>query len=263
MDVSNFCSDLSSNGIQSLATALESLPNMEEVYFMYIQSGDIPNMNMLLDVLVTRHTLKKLSVPISSNNQLQTIANALQNPACSLTKLIILHNTGRGMTRPRLVETEREQLSQIMIDALHRNTTLESLLFDTRARESLFMVQSLRDLLCNKSSIDATYSSNHSLHSLRTSVNVIRGSVNTLPFEIYSMLHSNKVSDKHAVAREKILQHHKLEDVNFIHSSLPVAMSWIGKSDSRFGFSQQYRLIRSAPHLIQNDYKKRKRQKFD
>eukprot|EP00956_Cyclotella_meneghiniana_P021383 scaffold38911_cov36-Cyclotella_meneghiniana.AAC.1 len=262
MDVSN-CSDLSSNGIQSLATALESLTNMEEVYFVSIQRGDVPNMNVLLHALMTRPTLKKISVPIGSINQLQTIANALQSPACSLTKLIILHNTGRGMTRPRLVETEREQLSQIMIDALHRNNTLKSLVFDTRAQERLFVGQSLRDLLCNKSSIDATYFSNHSLHSLRTSVNVIRGSVNALPFEIYSMLHSNKVPDKYAVAREKILQHHKLEDVNFAPSSLPVAMSWIGKSNSNLGLSQQYRLIRSAPHLIQNDYKKRKRQKFD
>eukprot|EP00956_Cyclotella_meneghiniana_P041910 scaffold244582_cov43-Cyclotella_meneghiniana.AAC.2 len=118
---------------------------------------------------------------------------------------------------------------------------------------------SFPSLLCNKSSIEATYVSNHSLQYLTSTY----ADFNTVPVEIYSVLHSNKVPDKHAVAREKILQHHKLEDVNFIHSSLPVAMSWIGKSDSNFGLSQQYRLIRSAPHLIQNDHKKRKRQEFD
>eukprot|EP00956_Cyclotella_meneghiniana_P015899 scaffold24714_cov43-Cyclotella_meneghiniana.AAC.1 len=187
------------------------------------------------------------------------IANALQNPAFSLTKLIILYNTGQNRTQPHSLETEREQLSQIMIDALHRNTTLKSLVFDTGAWGSLFMGQSLRDLLCNKSSIDATYLSNHTLQSLSHNSHYVK----TLPFEIYCMLQSNRVSDKHAVAREKILQHHKLEDVNFVPSSLPVAMSWIGKSDSNLGLSQQYRLIRSAPHLIQNDNKKRKRQEFD
>eukprot|EP00956_Cyclotella_meneghiniana_P002986 scaffold3638_cov83-Cyclotella_meneghiniana.AAC.1 len=230
MVISN-CSNLSSNGIQSLATALESLTNIEEVYFMPANSWNQyaqNNMNILLSALVAKSTLKKLSVPVGNNNQLQTIANALQDPAFSLTELTIRYCLGGSLQSRSMAKT-------------------------------FFWGSMFRELLCNKSSIDATYLSNHTLQSLPSSTR----DNNVAPIEIYSILHSNRVSDKHVVAREKILQHHKLEDVNFIHSSLPIAMSWIGKSDSNLGLSQQYRLIRSAPHLIQNDYKKRKRQEFD
>eukprot|EP00956_Cyclotella_meneghiniana_P004581 scaffold5639_cov70-Cyclotella_meneghiniana.AAC.3 len=255
LDISS-CRNVSLEGWQLLSTLLVSLPIIKEVDFASITTdvNGVPDgvPDTILHALLAKSTLKKASFNISRINQLWAVANALQNPECSLTELKIGYSTGRNLT-----EREREQFSQLVVSALQRNATLKILEFETDQYEDddFYNWALFCDLLCNKSSIDATYLSNHTLQSLPINSHY----VNTLPFEIYSMLHLNKLKNKHTVAREKILQHHKLEDVNFVPSSLPVAMSWIGKSNSNLGLSQQYRLIRSAPHLIQNDHKKRKR----
>jgi hypothetical protein len=249
------CHNVSLEGWHSLSTALESLPVIEEVDFesIALEVNGVPD--IILHALLARPTLKKASFNISGINQLWVVANSLQNPECLLTELKIGYSPERNLT-----EREREQFSQFVVSALHRNATLKTLVFEMGQDEvdDFFNWALFRELLCNKSSIDATYLSNHTLQSL--SIN--NHYVNTLPLSIYSMLHSNKLKNKPSVAREKILHHHKLEDVNFAHTSLPVAMSWIGKSNSNLGLSQQYRLIRSAPHLIQNVLKKRKLHKL-
>jgi hypothetical protein len=42
------------------------------------------------------------------------------------------------------------------------------------------------------------------------------------------------------VACKKISTTHPLHEVKFVHSSLPEALSWIGKSESNIGLSQFY-----------------------
>jgi hypothetical protein len=44
----------------------------------------------------------------------------------------------------------------------------------------------------------------------------------SLPVELYSMLHLNKIGNRNSVAREKVLQHHDIEHVNFEPSVLPL-----------------------------------------
>lgn len=71
---------------------------------------------------------------------------------------------------------------------------------------------------------------------------------NYIPVELYSMLCLNRNTNKQAVAREKILP---LARVNFVPSSLPIALAWVDKSNSCRKLSQMYNILRKEPDIIQ------------
>ena len=92
-------------------------------------------------------------------------------------------------------------------------------------------------LICNKSSIDATYSSNHTLQHICVAYSDPYYSYPKLPIELYSMLHANICVDKRAVACKK--------------SVLPLALSRFGNSDIHSGLSLVCGILRKLPYLIQ------------
>jgi hypothetical protein len=111
------------------------------------------------------------------------------------------------------------------------------------------------DLLCNTSCIDATVQSNHTLESISVGIyiSISIGDGQQAPVDIFSILHMNRNTNKHAVICEKILRNHKIDQVNFVSSSLPIVFSWLGATDvdQKLDLSQLYGLLRTMPHLIQ------------
>jgi len=103
----------------------------------------------------------------------------------------------------------------------------------------------LSNTLCDKSSIESIYNSNHSFQSF------IAGNK---PPVITSLLELNKGTDKTEVARQKIFRYY-LSDVDNLHTItstdigvLPHAMRVIGKDVSCFTLF--YQIIQGMPHLF-------------
>lgn len=69
------------------------------------------------------------------------------------------------------------------------------------------------------------------------------------------MLYLNKNPDKQAVAREKVLRYHDLSKVNFVPSSLSVALSWVENTKSEKRLSQIFGILRRVPHMIREKKK--------
>ena len=125
----------------------------------------------------------------------------------------------------------------------------------------------IRNLLCNTSSIDATWSSNHNLYYL----GVIRSEESDqdnedgdnredeIADEIIGLLTMNEDEDKKQVARKKVIKHHfsGYFDVNTLIGSnqtlLPRKISWFGRDS--LGQSVVYSIIRTLPELCQHDHR--------
>jgi hypothetical protein len=104
--------------------------------------------------------------------------------------------------------------------------------------------------LCDKSSIESIYSSNHAFHNLPV------GNYPWVPDDVKSLLQINKNDDKSEVARQKILKHHfSGGSTNNSHmfsempeSMMPHVLGWIGRN--RLGYSLMHCVIRDFPTLL-------------
>ena len=125
----------------------------------------------------------------------------------------------------------------------------------------------ISNLLNDDSSIDATWSSNHTLTYLRLDLDSEDVDENYLRFcwpeipkvEVPSLLKMNEHSNKKEVARKKVILNHFSDgfDVNailgFQKRLLPRTISWFGRDS--LGYSAVYKIMRSMPELCQNDEK--------
>ena len=130
---------------------------------------------------------------------------------------------------------------------------------------SAFIWGPIKNLLCNTSSIDSAWSSNHKLCRLNHfeieesghNGETRDGDDLKIPREIYDLLQLNEDEDKKLVARKKLIKYHYSQDfdVNALIGSdqklLPRKISWFGR-DSR-GLSPVYSIIRTLPDLCQNE----------
>ena len=113
--------------------------------------------------------------------------------------------------------------------------------------------EAITNVLCNKSSIDSIYRSNHTLQNV--------GWVDNRPDDLLSYLKLNENDNKSEVARQKILQHHFLSGDNinideFLDMDmevLPHAIAWIGRDGT--GQSLLFKLVQSMPTLFHSDMK--------
>jgi len=114
-------------------------------------------------------------------------------------------------------------------------------------------VKALSRILCNCSTIDATFRSNHTLQIV--SIHVVNDHYRSavLPTPLADMLQLNTNDNKFEVSRQKILRCHfdgyeTQEFVNMDLELLPYALAWCG-GDYR-GPTLLYRLIQSQPSLF-------------
>jgi hypothetical protein len=136
------------------------------------------------------------------------------------------------------------------VDVLSNNTSLQIFMFDDYEITDQIWT-ALSHILCDKTSIERAYFSNHTLHNI--------GSIDTsrtiYHSDIKSLLCLNENQDKTAVIRQKILKHYFSSDVNSIEvfacMSMAVksrAIEWIGKDN--IGFTLMYNVTRGIPSLF-------------
>ena len=160
-----------------------------------------------------------------------------------------------------------EESAIAIILALRNNVSLKTIYMMDENDFSDKMRTTLSGVLCDTSSIENTYFSNHSLRMLDVCLvneendydsdsSFVGAVVNRLRQEdIKASLSMNKNDDKTQVARQKILRHHfsgERRDISLFatmpETMLPFVTGWIGCDN--IGFSLMYAFIRSLPALI-------------
>ena len=169
----------------------------------------------------------------------QSVSSVLRHPDSGLEEVDMY---GCGLTDEDVIGFAND---------LANNTSLRRLVLSgnglTRRSWDVFSL-----FLFNKTSIQATYESNHTLCSLSE-----RGDSNrALPDHLVSSLQTNGLGT--GVARQKILWHYFLSGGDSINvkqfldmdmNVLPQAMSWIGREDD--GCSLMITLLKSMPCLFE------------
>lgn len=109
-------------------------------------------------------------------------------------------------------------------------------------------------VLCDKTSIERTYSSNHTLQSLRGYYSCADFRIDIIGY-FSSLLEMNKYDDKVEAARQKILKYHFSGGSGDLHvfdtmseTLMPHAIAWIGRN--RIGSTLMFNFVRGFPVLF-------------
>ncbi len=148
-----------------------------------------------------------------------------------------------------------DEVALLFANALSDNNTMETLWLTGRNHHITERGwAALSGLLCNKSSPNGLFSSNHSLKGLFYAERC-------LPSDIVSSLQMNANSNKFQVARQKILRHYFMngnanigEFAEMEWKVLPFAIAWAGSAND--GLLFLYMLFQSMPSLFDADTKK-------
>ena len=135
-------------------------------------------------------------------------------------------------------------------NALVSNTSLKTLEYGLNLGTSISSrgIDTIGNLLCDKSSIDSIYRSNHTLQKLGWS------DIH-LHTDLTSFFKLNQNDNKAEVARQKILQYHfsngdnNIQDlVDMSLNVIPHAIAWVGRDDT--ARSLLYHLVHGMPSLF-------------
>ena len=255
LELNSSLSSVSTAGWEAFCVCLRD-PNSSlkrlSITFCHI---DEEKMNVLSNALINNSTLKTL---ILSHNNLdshrinvyglmhrrsigadpwQNFSSVLRRPDSGLEEIDMY---GCGLTDEDVIGFAND---------LANNTSLRRLVLSgnglTRRSWDVFSL-----FLFNKTSIQATYESNHTLYSLSKP-----GDLN-LPDHLVSSLQTNGLGT--GVARQKILWHYFLSGGDNINvkqfldmdmNVLPQAISWIGRADDE-GHTLMFTLLQSMPCLL-------------
>jgi hypothetical protein len=147
-------------------------------------------MERLADVLVTNSKLQRLSITIANTEELQLLRHIVANPSCLLEELTITFGVTLFLEHCNTLKSVRCKFDFQNLPEENDDASFGSLLFI------------LWNMLCDTSSIKATYNSNHSL--LFVAVSNLSGITEIeISIEIYSLLKLNQVENNHEVARTK------------------------------------------------------------
>jgi hypothetical protein len=241
-------SQITSVGWQTFAAMLQIHTCMEEIKvetYGSLRLGQYA-LGLLFDALRVNCTLLRVHIPISTIREFQTLASILENRSCLLEELHVIFNNPGDNENQDYQLRESIELNHILARALRSNSSLKVLEVQNYNDHNFeFDLDLFSDVIHDKSSIGAACNSNHTLETLSISLDL------PPPIELHSILHQNRDTNKHAVARKKILQSHTFEEVNFVPESLPTVMAWIGNTDSSKALAQMYSILRKVPHAIQ------------
>jgi len=209
----------------------------------------------MVDSLANMSSLKCLNL---RDNQFitatgwRTLSNLLRHPNCILEELHLEDND----------DSINDEVVIAFANSLANNISLKALclgdysgIIGDNTNITPRGWSALANTLCNKSSIDSIYASNHTLQTGSFSESDL---LIDLPSDFVSSLQLNQNNNKFEVAREKILQHHFCNgDINIqelLEIELQVmchAIAWIGRDGT--GFPLLYHLVRSMPALFDFD----------
>ena len=263
LELNSSLSSVSTAGWEAFCVCLRD-PNSSlkrlSITFCHI---DEEKMNVLSNALINNSTLKTLTL---SHNNLdmhgegpindfgwhqrpvgatpwQSFSSVLRHPDSGLEE-ISMHNC--GLTDDDVIGFANDLANNISL----RRLFLSSGNNITRRSWDVFSL-----ILFNKTSIEATYQSNHTL------CNLSKYGDRALPDHLVSSLQTNGLGT--GVARQKILWHYFLSGGDCINvkqfldmdmNVLPQALSWIGREDD--GCSLMLTLLQSMPCLFERTVSK-------
>jgi len=214
-----------------------------------LKSNSIADAGMIClgDALADNQTLKILDMLKFESDSItsdgwQGLSNCLTNPKSALEELYIRYCT---------IDLEG---IETMINALDGNTRLKELTI-TSAHDIYIdeeMWELLDTILCDTTSIDRIFSSNHTLEFIK-----IASEYEDILYAEYIgvLLNANKNADKSEVARQKILKYYFSGGCTNIHfftrmteSVLVHAMEWMCRNN--LGYSLMNSVVRCFPHLF-------------
>ena len=204
-------------GCVALATLLRC--SATELQYLDISNNEINDegIEALVPALATCSHLEELQLfnnPSITTRGWQSLASILESPSCNLTMLnISCNNIDDGILA-------------VFSSALMNNHTLKTLLLYDNPSITAGGLQAVSKVLCDTSSVNATFLSNHTLNYLGEEVreNAIIG----------PLLDLNDSDDKKEVATIKILQSHDdLDMLPFFEwefKCLPIALRWLERA---------------------------------
>jgi hypothetical protein len=228
-------------------TGLEELDMHNPISRNFRNFSNSPH-HLALEYLRGNRTLKRVCIVVYGISQLRILANILKSRSCSIEKFDIRYYPGQTMGHVNLDTAEESiELTQIVVDALERNSSLKAFRFQ-HCDNRLFQFDwaPIYDLVCNKSSVGATFNSNHKLERLE----VPHDFNSTVPLGIYSMVYFNQNTNKQVVAIDKIVHCHKLDDIDYLPSTLPLVLCRLGRSNTNKSLGQMYSIICKNRHEI-------------
>ena len=240
---------LRKNGCVALATLIQC--SAKELQNLYISNNGINDdgIEALVPALTNCNCLEELRVcdnPSITTRGWQSLASILESPNSNLQELYITRNN------------IDDEAAATFANALAKNHTLHTLDLDNNPSITAVGWQSFSKLLCNTSSVNATFLSNHAL--LLLSMGNIREEANEI---IGPLLRLNDRDDKKEVAKIKILQCHNDFDMlpffEWEFKVLPLAINWLERASEyeidfepnieRRKLSTIYQFVRGMPLL--------------
>ena len=249
---------ISSEGWQTFFTTLQNfdLSFLEQLILPCNNIRDTV-MPSLISALTNARSLFRLN--LGGNDTITPVgwtalSNILQRPESSLADLSL------AVYNPTNINDE---VAIGFANALINNKSLKTLNFGGYSNNSNTVTArgwaALANVLCNKSSLESIYNSNH------TVMKVVRGNIN---HDLESHLRMNENDNKHEVARQKILKYHFAdgeenveEFVEMELAIIPYAIAWMGRDST--GHSLLYNVVRSLPTLFDSNAKKAKAKCFE
>eukprot|EP00956_Cyclotella_meneghiniana_P032824 scaffold91661_cov75-Cyclotella_meneghiniana.AAC.2 len=186
-------------------------------------------------IILACANVEKLTVKCSNTSQFDAVAELLRNPTSILEELIFCHDFDL-----------HNNLSTI-VAGLARNVTLKRLSIHP---SSAFVVNLITKLLCDNTSIEHIYNSNHTLEEFSPlNLRMFPGE-----YILKDLLELNTNTNKEKVIRTKIARYYFVGDfdlspfVNTKISVLPNVLAMI-EGDTNSRRSAIFRLLRSIPDL--------------
>ncbi|EJK44108.1 hypothetical protein THAOC_37382, partial [Thalassiosira oceanica] len=221
-------------------------PRMATLHFqtsvdaLYLASNDI---TLARHVLLLRFRVLNIVGNALCPGGTRVIASSLANPECRLEyfNLNQCNIGGEGMAT--------------LADGLRNNQRLTYMSLDTSNITERGW-NAFSSILCDTSSINATYNSNHTLQSLR-------GFGVQIPQDVRLMLDLNQGKDKSGVAASKILQAHRHLDMRPLFGRelglLPYVVAWLdhfAESRPDLKLSSIFDFVRAMPMKVVNGLQK-------
>jgi len=212
--------NIDDDGIELLLPALRG-HTLQELYLGHNRSITIKGwkkVSTLLEMPDTNLETLNISFNDVGDNEARIFANALANNTTLKTLNIASNNIG-----------DEGALVFAKICALVNNSTLETLVLHGNGIITTEGWAPFSNLLCDTSSVNRTYLSNHTLTHLGDTDESMRDSF--IPFHLFL---NKETSDKGKVAMKKILEHHYHFNMQpffeWEFKVLPIMINWVEKA---------------------------------
>ena len=246
LDLTEVIGDITIEGWRALFGALQSPRCMLQELNVGSNGLDDGVVSYLANSLSGNGVLRNLDLSFSGNvspSGWREFSAVLQNPNSALEKLDLKINNS----------TKDNDLLVSFADSLTRNAKLKELFLDYD-KDNTIGWDALSNAMCNNSSIDATFNSNHTLERTIDPDDEIDDE-SRLPSDLHTLLQLNRENTKIEAARCKILQcHFSGSDISiqpfidFDLKALPHAIAWMAKDEH--GSSLLYTFVQNTTLFV-------------